>query len=106
MLVGPQETTSKQGGRSQAGDYCRIIPDPNSPASVDIELWFNTKLPWDPSDYLTVLSADHATIVGTGPHYMIVNICAPWLEIDIVVAHAPHSWDPKRFKNTAENSLD
>ena len=65
MLVGLQETRSKQGDRSQAGDYCRIIPDPNSPAAGDTEPWFNTKLPCDPADPVSVLSADHATIVGT-----------------------------------------
>ena len=45
LLVGLQETRSRKGGRSQAGDHCRVIPDPNSLASGDIELWFNTKRP-------------------------------------------------------------
>ena len=100
MLVGLQETRSRQGGRSQAGDYCRVIPDLNSPAAGDIELWFNTRIPWDPIDPLTVLTAEHATIAGTGPHYIIVNICAPWLKIDVVVAHAPHNWDLKKHNKT------
>ena len=32
---------------------------------------------WDPGDPLTVLTPEHATITGTGPHYIVVNICAP-----------------------------
>ena len=31
----------------------------------------------------------------TGPKYMIVHIDNAWIEMDIVVAHAPHSWDTK-----------
>ena len=67
LLVGLQETRSRQGGRTQSGDYCRVIPDPNSLAGGDIELWFNTRIPWDPGDPLTVLRPEHATITGTGP---------------------------------------
>ena len=106
MLVGVQETRSRQGGRSQAGDYCRVIPEPNSLAAGGIELWFNTSIPWDPNDPLTVLTAEHATITGTGPHYIVVNICAPWIKIDLVVAHAPHSWDPKKHKGTQPNGIE
>ena len=106
MLVGFQETRSKQGGRFQAGDYCRIIPEPNFPAAGDIELWFNTKFPSDPTDPASMLFLDHATIVGTGPHYLIVNICASWMKIDVVVAHVPHSWDWTKHKETFDDGLD
>ena len=78
MFVGLQETRSRQGGKSQAGDYCRIIPGPNTPAAGDIWLWLNTKLPWDPSDPASMLFPDHATIVAIGPHNMIVTKSAPW----------------------------
>ena len=53
-----------------------------------------------------MLTADHATIVGTRPHYFIVNICALWLKIDVVVAHAPHSWDPKKHKKIKEDGTE
>ena len=44
MLVGLQEARSRQGGRSQAGGYRRVVPDPNSPAAGDIEFWFNIRI--------------------------------------------------------------
>ena len=106
MLVCLQETMSRQGGRTQTGDYCRVIPDPNSLAGGDIELLFNTLIPWDPGDPLTVLTPEHATITGTGPHYIVVNICAPWIKIDVVVAYAFHSWDPKKHRGTQSNGIE
>ena len=55
---------------------------------------------------MTVLTAEHATITGTGPHYIVVNICAPWIKIDVVVAHSPHSWDPKKHEKTQPNGIE
>ena len=53
-----------------------------------------------------MLLPDHATIVGIGPHYLIVNICALWLTFDVVVAHAPRCWDLQKHKETSEEVLD
>ena len=106
MLVGLQQIRSRQGGRTQSGDFCRIIPDPNSPAGGDIELWVSTRIPWDPCDSLIVFRPEHGTIAGTGPHYILVNLCAPWIQLDIVVAHAPHSWDPRQHRGTQQDGIE
>ena len=44
MIVGLQESRSREGGTSQIGDYHRVIPDPKGQAAGDVELWFNTVL--------------------------------------------------------------
>ena len=40
------------------------------------------------------------------PHYIFVNLCAPWIQFDIVVAHAPHSWDPRKHKGTQHDGIE
>ena len=41
MIVGLQESRSREGGTSQIGDYHRVIPDPKGQAAGGVELWFN-----------------------------------------------------------------
>ena len=90
MIVGLQECRSRKGGTSQIGDFHRVIPDPKGPAAGDVELWFNTKIPWDQEDSTTTLQPKDAQIVATGPKFMIVHLGNKWMNIDVVVAHAPH----------------
>ena len=93
-------------GQVTSSRLLQSYPRLNSLAAGDIELWFNIRIPWDPNDPLTVLTAEHATITGTGPHYIVVNICAPWIKIDVVVAHAPRSWNPKKHNKTQPNGIE
>ena len=74
LIVGLQETRSREGGTSQIGDYHRIIPDVKGQAAGDVELWFNTVTPRDESDPASVLPPKDAQIVATGPKFMIVHI--------------------------------
>ena len=62
---------------------------------VDVELWFNTVIPWDAMDFATTLKPNDAQIVATGRKFMIVNFGNEWIDPDVIVAHAPHSWDIK-----------
>ena len=93
-IVGLQECRSKEGGTSKIGDYQKVIPDVKGQAAGDVELWFNTVVPWDAEDFKSVLSAGDAQIVATGPKFMTVHFGNTWINMDIVVA-APHSWDTK-----------
>ena len=102
QIVGLQECRSKEGGTSQIGDYQRVIPDVKGPAAGDVELWFNTVIPWDAEDFKAVLAAGDAQIVATGPKLMIVHIGNAWVDMDIVVANAPHSWDTKHQEGAEE----
>ena len=99
-LVGLQETRSRSGGMHQTGDYLRVIPNTAGPAHGDVELWVDTKSPWDPEDKTTLLCEDHLQIFATGPQYMCVSIRSHFLTLDVVVAHAPYAWDTG--KGTAE----
>ena len=95
MVIGFQECRSKAGGTSQIGDYHRVIPDPKGQAAGDVELWFTTAILWDQDDPATTMQPKDAQIVATGPKFMIVHLGNKWVSIDIIVAHAPHSWDTK-----------
>ena len=45
-----------------------------------------------------------AQIVATGPTFMIVHLGNKWINIDIIVAHAPHSWDTKHQEGAEEQT--
>ena len=100
--LGLQECRSKEGGTFQIGSYHRVIPDIKGQAARDAELWLNTVIPWDAEDPKTVLSPGDVQIVAAGPKYMIVHIGNTWIEMDIVVAHAPPSWDTKHQEGAEE----
>ena len=89
---------SRERGTSQIGDYHRVIPEPKGQAAGDVELWFNTVIPLDQDDLATTMQPKDAQIVATGPTFMIVHLGNKWISIDIIVDHAPHSWDTKHKK--------
>ena len=93
LIVGLQECRSKDGGALQIGDYHRRIPDVKGQAAGDVELWFNTIIPWDATDPATTLKPTDAQIVATGPKFMIAHLGNEWIDLDVIVAHAPHSWE-------------
>ena len=93
LIVGLQECRSKEGGTSQIGDYHRIIPDPKGQAAGDVEIWFNTVIPWDQDDPATTMKPKDAQIVATGPKFMIVHLGNNWIDIHVIMAHALHSWE-------------
>ena len=43
-----------------------------------------------------------AQIVATGPKFLIVHLGNEWIDIDLIVAHAPHSWETKHKKGAEE----
>ena len=43
-----------------------------------------------------------AQIVGTGLKFMIVHLGNAWIDLDVIVAHAPHSWDTKHQEGVEE----
>ena len=104
MVIGVQECRSKEGGTSQIGDYHRVIPDPKGQAAGDVELWFNIVIPWDQDDLAITMQPKDAQIVATGPTHMIVHLGNKWISIDIIVAHAPHSWDTKHQEGAEEQT--
>ena len=81
--------------KEQVGDYHRIIPDVKGQAAGDVELWFNTVTSRDEVDFATVLAPKDAQIVATGPKSMIVHIGNNWIDVDVIVVHAPFSWVTK-----------
>ena len=95
LVVGLQECRSKEGGARQFGDYNGISPDPKSQAAGDVEVWFNTVIPWDQNDFATIMKPRGAQIVATGPKFMIVHLGNAWIDIDIIVAHALLSLETK-----------
>ena len=97
-----QECRSEEGGTSQSCDCQRLIPDVKGQAAGDVELLFNTVVPWDAEDPKSVLSAGDAQIVATCPKLIIVHIGNTWINMDIVVAHAPHSWDTRHQEDADE----
>ena len=104
LVVGLQECRSKEGGTSQIGDYHRIIPDPKGQAAGDVELWFNTVIPWDKEDSAITMKQIDAQFVATGPKFMIVHLGNKWIDIDVIVAHAPHSWETKHQEGAEEQT--
>ena len=74
------------------------MPKFTSQADGDVELWVSTALSWDPEDERTKTSEDDIQIFAMGPKYMCVNIKNSRLHLDVVVAHAPHSWDTEHEK--------
>ena len=56
-----------------------------------MELWFNTVIPWDETDFATTLKPNDAQIVATEAKFMIVHLGNEWIDLDVIVAHAPHS---------------
>ena len=104
MIVGFQECKSREGGTTQTGDYQRVIPDPKDEAAGDVELCFNTVIPWDQEDLATIMQPKDAQIVATGPKFMIVHFGNDWIDIDGIVAHAPHSWERKDKEGAEEQT--
>ena len=102
LIVWLQECRIKEGGTSQIGDYHRIIPAVKGQAAGDVELWSNTVIPWDETDRATTLKLNDAQIVATGPKFMIVHLGNEWIDLDIIVAHTPHSWDTKHKEGAEE----
>ena len=56
-----------------------------------MELWFNTVILWDAMDPATTLKPTDAQIVATGRKFMIIDFGNEWIDLDVIVAHAPHS---------------
>ena len=104
MVIGFQECRSKEGGTLQIGNYHSVIPDPKGQVAGDVELWFNTAIPWVQDDPATTMQPKDAQIVATGPEFMIVHLGNKWINIDIIVAHAPHSWDSKHQEGAEEQT--
>ena len=102
QIVRLQECRSKERGIATNCDDQRVIPDVTGPAVRDVELWFNTVTFWDAEDPPTVLAAGDAQIVATGPKFMIVHIGNAWIDMDIVVVHAPYAWDTKHEEGAEE----
>ena len=92
-LVGIQEAHSRTQGVNEVGDFLRLVPPVESQAAGDVELWINKSLPWDPKDPSTRLDRSHLQVVGVGPTFFCVSIRSHFLRIDVVVGHAPHSWE-------------
>ena len=67
-----------------------------------MELRFNTVIPWDETDLATTQKPNDAQIVATGPKFMIVHLGNEWIDLDVIVAHAPHSWDTKHQEGAEE----
>ena len=70
-------------------------PRSQGQAAGDVEFWLNTVTPWDQDDPATTMKPKDAQIVATGPKFMIVHLGNNWIDIDVIVAHALHSWDNK-----------
>ena len=79
----------------QICNYHRVIPDVKGPAVGYVELWFSTVIRLGCGGSQNRLGARRQKIVTTGPKYMTVHIGNACIEMDIVVAHAPHSWGTK-----------
>ena len=62
----------------------------------------HTVSPWDAEDPKSVLVAGDAQIVATGLKFMSVYIGNTWINMDIVVAHAPHLWDTRHQEGAEE----
>ena len=91
-MAGFQEAHSKAGGVAKFGDYVRVVPDPLFPVKGDLELWLNCKLPWDPQDSQTVLQPKDVVITHQGEQFFVANVNTSWIQFDVVVSHAPHTW--------------
>ena len=65
-------------------------------------MWFNTAIPWDAADFATILKSTDAQSVATGPKFMIFDLGNEWIDLDVIVAHAPQSWDTKRDEGAEE----
>ena len=55
----------------------------------------NTVIPWDEMDLATTQKPNDAHIVATGPKFMIVHLGNEWIDLDVIVDHAPHSLDTR-----------
>ena len=53
-------------------------------------------------DLATTLKPTDAQIVTTGPKFMIVHLGNEWIDLDVIVAHAPHSWETKHEEGAEE----
>ena len=71
-------------------------------AAGDVELWFNTVIPWDAMDPATTLKHTDAQILATGLKFMIVHFGNEWIDPDVIVAHAPQSWKTKHEEGAEE----
>ena len=59
----------------------------------DVEIWVNAQRPWDPEDSTTTIKETHLQITSVGPRFFVLSIAAPWIRLDVLTAHAPHTWD-------------
>ena len=95
LNVGIQEAHSRSPSLSNLGHYIRVIPPfggVDGPQG-DVEIWVNSKQPWDPEDQATVIQEHHPQITAWGPKYFVLSIKNSWLRLDVVCAHAPHTWN-------------
>ena len=79
--------------------------DGKKQAAGDVELWFNTAIPWDAADPATIFKPTDAQVVATGPKFMTVHLGNEWIDLDVIVAHAPHSWDIKHEEGATESRM-
>ena len=76
LIVGIQEAHSRSPSLSNLGHYSRVIPPfggEDGPQG-DVEIWINSKQPWDPEDPATVIQEHHLQITAWGPKYFILSI--------------------------------
>ena len=76
LIVGIQEAHSRSPSLSNLGQYIRVIPPfggEDGPQG-DVEIWINSKQPWDPKHPATVIQEHHLQITAWGPKYFIQSI--------------------------------
>ena len=95
LIVAVREAHSRSPSLSNLGHYIRVIPPfggEDGPQG-DVEIWVNSKQPWDPNDPATLMQEHYLQVTAWGPTYFILSIKTTWLRLDVACAHAPHTWN-------------
>ena len=53
-------------------------------------------------DLATTLKPNDTQIVATGPKIIVVHFGNEWIDLDVIVVHAPHSWETKHQEGAEE----
>ena len=96
-IAGVAESRLPKGIRTTA-DFLVYASGPDEAGNFGCEAWLATRAPYFVKGTTAFrFTTEHVAVVESEPTLLLLAIDAPFLRIDVVVAHAPHSGKSKEI---------
>ncbi|CAE7453752.1 unnamed protein product [Symbiodinium sp. CCMP2592] len=101
LLAGLQETRLRDEATLPDGDFIMLCAPADERGHFGVSLWASKHVPYASQGAQKLrLQPRHFTVTACEPRMLVVQVCAPYLSLTIVVAHAPS--EPPAAAGSAE----